>query len=768
MVKIITLLLFALGLSYTEVYAQTKVQKRIVDDKQEPVSYANIFLFSKKDSLFVEGTTSDEDGKFEITYNPNCFLKISRIGYKTVFLNNYSSGSNITLASDISVLGEVTVTSSLPITKLENDALVTNIKGTILENLGSARDVLGRLPGIMAGKGGISVFGKGVPAIYVNGQLVRNMNMLDQLQSKKIRKIELITNPGSRYDATVSSVIRIVTERSPGEGFSMDSKSVARYSNFMSVSEQVDVNYRHNNLDFFAMSEFDISKTKGTSTNVQNTWTPIHYLQNVENKSTSRHQLYEGKIGFNYQPSSGHSFGAYCQASHKPIKIKSFYDSESWVDKILDETSIIEKDAEAKTTDYLVDGYYSGSIGKWTVDATFDLLWKNGKNNESSKETYLESHHRDITINESSDARMYAGELHLSHPLWKGRINLGVQLSSSQRCEDYINEENVISDGDDKICENNAAAYIETSQNIGTANVRFGLRYEHIDNRYYEMDTKIEEQSHAYDNVFPTASLMLPIRKSILQLSYSRKYERPLYSQLGGTISYVNRYLYQSGNPNLKSQFMDNISLVYRYKWLIFMAEYTHTDGRIIDECMKYGEDGNITLLRKNNSSSALHKYQLIAVAAPHFGIYYPNLMTGIVGQNYKIDYLGEKKHLNKPMLIVRWNNLLSLKNRYLVNIDFNWRGCSNSDNVRLGQTWSLNAGATKQFGKHWNFKLALNDIFNTSRKSDFTIYSGVNDLKMTKWITTRNIECTIRYNFNTSKTKYSGKGAGEKEKNRL
>ena len=119
-------------------------------------------------------------------------------------------------------------------------------------------------------------------------------------------------------------------------------------------------------------------------------------------------------------------------------------------------------------------------------------------------------------------------------------------------------------------------------------------------------------------------------------------------------------------------------------------------------------------------------------------------------------------------MLIVRWNNLLSLKNRYLVNIDFNWRGCSNSDNVRLGQTWSLNAGATKQFGKHWNFKLALNDIFHTSRKSDFTIYSGVNDLKMTKWITTRNIECTIRYNFNTSKTKYSGKGAGEKEKNRL
>ena len=125
-------------------------------------------------------------------------------------------------------------------------------------------------------------------------------------------------------------------------------------------------------------------------------------------------------------------------------------------------------------------------------------------------------------------------------------------------------------------------------------------------------------------------------------------------------------------------------------------------------------------------------------------------------------------KKLSKPMFIVRWNNLLQFKQGYLANVDMNWRGAGDSENVHLGQTWSLNMGITKQYGKHWNVKLALNDIFNTSKKSEFTIYSGVSDVQMTKISTTRNIECTIRYNFNATKSKYAGKGAGKDEKNRL
>ncbi len=742
----------------------------IIDEQGQPIAYANIAILNPADSTLLCGGVSNESGVFVIPIDqPNILARISYVGYKTIYKQcNSTEVGMIWMRPETQRLGEVVVQSILPSTRIEGDALVTNIKGTILEGIGTARDVLGRLPGIVAGQGGISVFGKGTPTIYINGRLMRNWNMLDQLQSSKIKKVELITNPGARYDATVTSVIRITTEREPGEGFAFDNKTTAGFRNYLSFSEQMDMNYRYNDFDMFAMLEYDRTKTKGTSSNIQNTWLAQRYMQNVGMSSIGNQQLFEGKIGFNYSPSDEHIFGAYYQASHKPIKVESEYESQSWIDKLLDETSNVDKKMDSKVTEHLVDGYYNGMYNKWSLQATFDILWKCTSSDELSREHLGNSNHRTVTIDDNSDARMIAGELHLSHSFLKGNVSFGTEMSSSRRNEESANLEAIIANNRDEVHEDNIAAYVETTQRLGRLNLQFGLRYEHVDSRYFNGGIKMDEQSRIYDNLFPTASLTLPIKKTILQLSYSKKYERPLYSQLSGTVSYVNRYLYQSGNPFLKSQYNDNVSFMFRHNWLILMANYTHTDSKIIDECLQYGNDATITLLRKENSSSALRKFQLMAVAAPHFGIYYPNLMAGVLAQDYKINYLSSSKKLSKPMFIVRWNNLLQFKQGYLANVDMNWRGAGDSENVHLGQTWSLNMGITKQYGKHWNVKLALNDIFNTSKKSEFTIYSGVSDVQMTKISTTRNIECTIRYNFNATKSKYAGKGAGKDEKNRL
>lgn len=758
-----------LSLGATCLPAQSLLHGTVIAESGTPIPYANVILLNKTDSTFIAGTTTDNNGKFTTQSDANSIIKVSCIGFNDTFFDyNEEDSVKIVMLENTTLLGEVTVTSALPSTRVEGNALVTNVKGTILERIGNARDVLGRLPGIIAGQGGVSVFGKGTPTIYINGRLMRNGNMLDQLRSSKIKKVELIINPGSRYDATVSSVIRITTEREPGEGFAFDSKTAIGFRNYLSLSEQVDMNYRYNDLDVFAMLDYDRSKTTGSSSNMQNTWLTQHYIQNVGMNSVGHQQLYEGKIGFNYSPSAKHTLGAYYQASHKPIKVDTKYDSQAWIDRLLDETSNVDKNMDSKATEHLVDGYYNGLLGKWSLQATFDLLWKETNSDDLSSERSSNTANRTVTINDNSDARLIAGELHLSHPFLKGNISFGTEMSGSHRNEESANQESFIANTDDEVCEYNISAYFETAQRLGQLNIQLGLRYEHIDSRYYNGGTKMDEQSRIYDNVFPTASLTLPIKKTILQLSYSKKYERPIYSQLSGAVSYVNRYLYQSGNPLLKSQYNDNVSLMFRYNWLILMANYTYTDGKIIDECLQYGNDATITLLRKGNSPSVLHKFQMMAVVAPHFGMYYPKLMAGVVAQNYKIGYLSASKKLNKPMYIVKWNNLLRFKQGSLVNVDMNWRGAGDSENVHLEQAWSLNMGATKQFGKHWNIKLALNDIFNTSKKNEVTIYSEVNDMHMIKRATSRNIECTVRYNLNTTKSKYSGKGARISERSRL
>ena len=103
-----------------------------------------------------------------------------------------------------------------------------------------------------------------------------------------------------------------------------------------------------------------------------------------------------------------------------------------------------------------------------------------------------------------------------------------------------------------------------------------------------------------------------------------------------------------------------------------------------------------------------------------------------------------------------------------MLNVDLSWRSKGNGENLDVGKAWQINAGVTKQWGQHWKMKFIVNDIFNTARKNQFTLYSGVREFYMEKLSNTRAIECTVSYSFNATKSKYKGKGAGNKEKERL
>lgn len=68
-------------------------------------------------------------------------------------------------------LGEIVVKANPRVTSLRGDALLTRVAGTQLEHAGTANDVLGQVPMVLGSDGNFEVFGKGTPAIYVNGRL---------------------------------------------------------------------------------------------------------------------------------------------------------------------------------------------------------------------------------------------------------------------------------------------------------------------------------------------------------------------------------------------------------------------------------------------------------------------------------------------------------------------------------------------------------------------------------------------------------------------
>ena len=160
---LLILLLFCTGLRAN---AQS-VSGKVLDEKQNPIPYANVVILSAKDSAFIAGTTTLEDGRFSINnVASGNILKASFIGYEPYFKTLSGQETlTIVLKEDAKMMKEVVVKGNAPLHKMTSEGIQTNIENTILSKLGTCEDVLAHVPGLTKKKDGYEVFGKGTPII---------------------------------------------------------------------------------------------------------------------------------------------------------------------------------------------------------------------------------------------------------------------------------------------------------------------------------------------------------------------------------------------------------------------------------------------------------------------------------------------------------------------------------------------------------------------------------------------------------------------------
>lgn len=690
------------------------------------------------------------------------------------YLNAQEKNTNTVqeMSMDTVKLRDVVVTASKPLTKIDGDGMVSTIEGTALSKLGSAKDVLGFIPGIINNNNGsITVFGKGTPIVYLNGRKLRNLAEIELLSSSKVKDVTLINNPGAKYGSNVNAVIKITTIKELGDGFSINTKTSIGYNDYLYGKESANMNYRSGGLDVTGMFEYNNTRTKGFNRYIQDSWLVNHEMTKLSMDSKVRSQVYNAQLGLNYIISPNHSLGVYYKMVGKLSKNTSCSESSYWINEQKEDYGFLTQKKDNDYYEHLIDGYYSGNIGKWSADLTIDVMWKRSNERQSVIEESETFETRYINNRDKSSGRMLAGEIHLNRPFLKGKVNLGAEYTDSRRDEDFLNTESLLPGVENTIKEDNIALYGEVAQQLGVFNLMFGLRYEYTNSNYYEFGKRKSEQSRKYKELLPSATVVIPLKQLVLQLGYSRKYNRPLYSQLSSSISYATRYLYETGNPFLKTPFVDNITMNMKYKWLMLMASYNHISNRIITSCETYDKDPSITLLKKENSTKSLNNLQVMASVMPGFigKYYYPVLAIGAVSQFYETEYKGQTLKMNRPMMIARFNNIFYLPNNYLLATNVSYRSKGDSENTRLGKSWQIDLSATKVFDNHWDVKLSLTDIFNTAKTNSFTIYSDVRNVHLEKLVNTRKIELCVGYKFNVpAKSRYKGKGAGNAEKQRL
>lgn len=770
-----TLITFLCFSAITPMMAQD-IKGKIVDEKGEPLAFANVVLLNRQDSAFVKGVVSGEDGHFAIdSACNNGIIKVTSVGYKTAWKD--CTGENagmIKMVADSKVLGEVVVKSLLPKTILKNGGMTTTIAGSVLEKAGTMEHLLDRIPNVSAQNGNIKVFGRGEPIIYINGRQMRDRSELDRLSSDNIKSVEVIANPGARYAASTKAVIRITTKKIQGDGFGFDATTEGSYDEKKNMGGYARLNlyYRRNGLELGAYAYGSKQSSPDEKDLQQMTYLDKTLNQQDRTRWKNKTETFSSRLNASYQFDDNNSLGASISFLRNP-KLQTDGKTEGSVlrDEVLTETTTYIRSEFGQNSNWSSNVYYVGKVGKLGIDFNTDWFWSKGNNKNNIDEHYQEVNseiqNQLVSSTTSKYNRLIASKMVLSYPLFGGDLSVGGEYSFTNRNTNYAIIPNTLADNViDRIKEGMASAFVTYNRDFGKLNMEAGLRYENMDFKYYDDGQYMAEQSKTYGEWFPSLSLSMPIGNVQMQVSYAADINRPNYWVLRSGVQYSNHYTYETGNPFLVSEISRNISYDLAYKWLTFNLTYEHVSDPIYQTVEIYKDNATIGLMRMINGKSYNNVTSTLNLQ-PTFGIWHPMLSAMVEKQWFELE-TRDGRYLNKPVAMFRFNNTFDTKwAMFSVMMTYITKGYEENHYI-YKPMFNTDLSIYKGFMKDClTLQLYVSDVFGTNDSHIIGKYGKLKETVFDEFSTSK-ISLTVRYKFNVTRSKYKGTGAGDSQKNRM
>ena len=747
----------------------------IVDEQGLPIAYANIAVLNPSDSTLLSGGVSNESGYFAVPYEQEKVLaRITYVGYKTILrLCNKSEMGTIRMQPDNYTLNGVVVQGERPKVVLQGNSLVMNVEGTVMERMGTAEDVLSRVPMIAKRGESFEILGKGVPLIYLNNRKLTDMAELKNVQSDNIKKVEVIQNPGARYDATVNAVIIIHTKRAAGEGLGVELTSWNRKGHGYANNERINLTYRTGGLELFANLFGAYNKRWSRGDFEQTVFADTLWTITNRQKATVRNPYLEGRLGFNYQIKNNHSFGGLYQNNYDYVKTRNDYNDDLLADgKPYDHLQNSNVERDNNYPKHQVNLYYTGKVGQFNIDFNADYHFRKQRNRNQQQELSAEYEDRDVNTKNLTRSKLLAEKLFVTHPLWKGQIEIGEEYTNTRWLSNFENAEGYIANSNNEQHESNIAPFVELRQQLTNFQLSAGLRYEHVKSEYYADGLRRDDQCRTYDGLFPSVAVSTSAKNLQFSFSYTKRTTRPSYWQLSSDVTYENRLNRQKGNPYLKPIKYHNMNTTVMWKWLYLMANYSHCVDPILYTAGSLEEDSKVNFVTYKNYDHA--DWLTVTLGAQKNvklgqATWTPQYNIMLMKPWFKSEFLGKQKSFNHPMLALQLGNIMTLPNDWLLQADFNMHTHGYQQNAWFNCTNPmLSLSVSKDLCKRrLNVKLTGNDLFNGGINR-FTLYSNRFMISKMEDNDSRCIQFSLRYRFNVTPSKYKGTGAGNTEKNRL
>ena len=751
----------------------TKVIGHIVDENGHPIEFANISLHNDG---FINGGVSNENGDFVIPCKAqHITLKVSYIGYKTV-TRDVSVGNigTITLQPETYMVKGVEIKGEIPQYKPTTGGMTVDVQHSLLHDIGNADELLSMIPMVQGRDGKFEVLAKGEPEIYINNKKVRDMGDLKQLKSSDIKSVDVITAPGAKYNAEVDAVILIKTLKPQGDGFSLMATSQTWRNNKWNNYDDLTLKYRTGGLEAFANvaldnghysndedvdQELHISKdlfNGHAELPVRSSWTEIQYQAGLSYDFNTDHS-----IGLSFS-SQNNLYNRFTSDMQQRYLKNGAFDGDVRLT-----TDIREKDKPV----WELNTYYVGKVGKLGIDLNATVLRRESEDNNSQQETSQEYGNRTITTMTNEDRKMVAGKLVLTYPVWKGEVSAGSEATSTTSRGGNVNLENIIPESDNEMKEKNIAGFAEYQLTVNckqsTVNLNAGLRFEHVAADYTSFGVWQSEPSRTYNDWFPNLSAAWQKDKSGAQLSYSKRITRPPYQMLSSMIIYDSRILYEGGNPLLRPSVRQSIDFNLTYSWLNFATGFTRENDFFTHVGNVYDEEKEIAIFQPDNFDHQDRVYATL-VASPKFGFWQPQATLHYYQQMFDAESYGVAKKLNKPEFRFNLNSWFVVNPMTKALLQVNYSTSNHWGFMYRGSIFNVSARLQMSFLKEQlKATLYANDIFRTAKTKTNTYYA-IGLTAQDLYTYTQCVGLTLSYNFNATRSKYRGTGAGNDERNRL
>ena len=576
-----------------------KITGLLIDETtNQVIEYGNLVLYQTKDSSMVNGTITDKQGKF-ILDNLQFgmyYIKASYIGYATKFIDSIRVTpksldvdlGRIFLDQQSIELGNVLVTGQKEMIINNLDKKVINVEKDLTTTGGSAVDVVGNIPSVTVDlDGNVSFRGNQNITILVDGKpsaLVgaTNSDILNSIPASSIESIELVTNPSARYDPDgTSGILNIILKKRIDGGLNgsinLNAGTRDKYNG------SINLNYRTPDFNFFAAYDSRILRMENEGSSlrkntINNTTSYISQANNgifdfgSHNINAGVDYLYDNfntfTFSYRYRKFSFNSDGIVETTNKNSLdEITNYFERLSAADRNMDGTNYTlsyRKTTDTKGQELTADVIFSDHA----MNRDEDIIQRNFDVNLTPLNQELQ---KGLSSNSN---KQWTFQSNYTHPIEGfGRIETGFKttlkdLNSKNDYQNYdlgnlswINDPLRKTDFDYK--EQIYAVYGIYSNNFDKFQYQVGVRAEqaNVDGSEVVSTTRFNKN---YFALYPTVHFVqiLPNEQEV-QLSYSRRVERPNNRRLNPYVDKSDSLNIQYGNPELNPEFVNSIDLGY-------------------------------------------------------------------------------------------------------------------------------------------------------------------------------------------------------------